>query len=200
MNWTELIHHYGWLAIVVGTFFEGEWAMLAAGIGVRAGWLSPWTVVFAGMGGTFASDMTCFWFGRLGGPALVRRWPGLWRRLTPVRELMERHQGLLIVGYQFVPGLCTVTPVAFGLSRIRASRFMALNAVGIVAWTALFSSGGYAAATVLLDGEGLWLLIPVLVGAVATIWGFRQFRRYLTAVRPAVPPIALPLPRPSLAA
>jgi membrane protein DedA with SNARE-associated domain len=195
MNWTELIHQYGWLAIAVGTFFEGEWAMLAAGIGVRAGWLSPWTVVLAGMGGTFASDMACFWFGRLGGPSLVRRWPGLWRRLAPVRELMERNQSWLIVGYQFVPGLCTVTPIAFGLSGIRAGRFMALNALGIAAWTGLFASGGYACATVLLDGHGLWLLVPALGGALAAAWGFRRIKRHLTRVRlplAVVPLSALP--------
>jgi membrane protein DedA with SNARE-associated domain len=193
MNWTELIHQYGWLAIAAGTFFEGEWAMLAAGIGVRAGWLSPWTVVLAGMGGTFASDMACFWFGRLGGPALVQRWPRLWQRLAPVRHLMERNQALLIVGYQFVPGLCTVTPIAFGLSRIRASRFMALNAIGIVAWTGLFASGGYACATVLLDGYGLWLLVPAAAGAIGAVWGYRRIARALSrraagaAVRPLLP-------------
>jgi membrane protein DedA with SNARE-associated domain len=142
------------------------------------------------MGGTFASDMACFWFGRLGGPALVQRCPKLWLRLAPVRHLMERNQALLIVGYQFVPGLCTVTPIAFGLSRIRAGRFMALNAVGIVAWTGLFASGGYACATVLLNGYGLWLL----VGAV---WGYRRIARRLSgrvgamaAARPLLPVVA----------
>lgn len=144
MNAAEVIHHYGYGAIAVGTFFEGEFIMLAAGIAACAGVLSLPLVIAAGMGGTFASDTVCFLLGRLAGERLQRWFPGLHLRLGRIFRLMERHDEKLLLGYQFVPGLCTVTPIAYGMSRISVLRFLALDLVGNACWTLAFAVGGYA--------------------------------------------------------
>jgi membrane protein DedA with SNARE-associated domain len=59
MDFTEFIRDYGYVAIVVGTFFEGELIMLAAGMAASAGLLSlPWAIA-AGIAGIFFSDTVC---------------------------------------------------------------------------------------------------------------------------------------------
>ena len=45
------------------------------------------------------------------GNRLVRWFPSLHVRLAVVFRMIERHDQKLILGFQFVPGLCTVTPV-----------------------------------------------------------------------------------------
>src|SRR5471032_1206343 len=118
MTASALVHEYGYCAVVVGTFFEGEMVMLAAGVAACAGLLSLPGVILAGMAGIFASDTFCFLLGRLAGERLKGWFPRLHARLGGIFRLIERHDEKLIVYFQFFPGLCTVTPVAFGMSQI----------------------------------------------------------------------------------
>lgn len=143
MNAASFVHDYGYYAVVAGTFFEGEMVMLAAGAAAGAGLLSLPAVIVAGMAGIFASDTFCFLLGRLAGERIKRWFPGLYGRLGGVFRLIERHEDKLIVYFQFFPGFCTVTPVAFGMTRISMARFMALDLLGNTFWTLVFSLGGY---------------------------------------------------------
>ena len=184
MNFAQLVHDYGYLAVFVGTFFEGELIMLAAGMAASAGLLDLSGVVLAGMAGIFASDTVCFLLGRLAGERLKRWFPGLHGRLGGVFRLIEKHDDKLIVYFQFFPGLCTITPVAFGLSRIPVGRFMALDLLGNALWTLVFSIGGFAFGAafgrfVAVAHEWLGLIAAVAVSAGAVLWWFyrRLFRR-----------------------
>lgn len=182
MNVPALIHGYGYVAIVVGTFFEGEGVMLAAGVAASAGLLSLPLVIAASMGGIFASDMFCFFLGRLAGHRLARWFPRLHARLGPVFGLVERHSEKLIVFYQFFPGLCAVTPVAFGMSGISALRFMTFDLLGNALWTIVFAIGGFYAASAVrsaiagLDGWATAIYAAVAV-IVVTVWFVRRERR-----------------------
>ena len=175
MNPTDLVRDYGYYAIVVGTFFEGELIMLAAGIAAAAGLLSLPGAILAGMAGVFASDTFCFLLGRFAGERIKGWFPRLHARLGGVFGLIERHQEKLIVFFQFFPGLCTVAPVAFGMSKISTWRFMALDFVGNACWTLVFSLGGYAFGAafehVVRDArEWQWLAAAVLAIAGLVVW------------------------------
>lgn len=168
MHAAEWIRDYGYYAIVAGTFFEGELVMLAAGMAACAAYLSLPAVIFAGMAGIFASDTFCFLLGRLGGERLRRWFPRLHARLGPVFRMIERHDEHLIIYFQFFPGLCAVTPVAFGMTRIPLLRFMAFDLLGNAFWTLVFSLGGYAFGTAferLVRGAHRWE--PVGCGLLA---------------------------------
>ena len=52
----------------------------------------------------------------------------------------------LIVFLQFVPGMCTITPLALGISSIRRARFILLNILGNFFWTATYLVFGHGAA------------------------------------------------------
>ena len=175
MSAAELLHDYGYYAVFVGTFFEGELIMLAAGMAACAGILTLPGIILAGMAGIFASDTFCFLLGRLAGRRLKGWFPRLHARMGGVFRLIERHDEKLIIYFQFFPGLCTVTPIAFGLSQISVARFMALDLVGNALWTLVFSLGGYAfgSAFVQLVGEAhQWtaLAMGVLAAAGLIAW------------------------------
>ena len=168
MNAAEFVHAFGYYAVVVGTFFEGELVMLAAGVAACAGVLSLPGVILAGMLGIFASDTFCFLLGRLAGDRIKRWFPRLHARLGGVFRLIESRGRILVVCFQFFPGLCTVTPVAFGMTAIPIARFMALDLVGNVVWTLVFSCGGYAFGTLferMVHDSYRWEL--GLIGALA---------------------------------
>ena len=140
---SEYFHAGAYLAIVVGTFFEGEMVMLAAGVAAGSGLLSLPLIIAAGMTGIFASDTLCFLIGRFAGSSLARWFPRAHARLDGIFRLIQRHDEKLLVFYQFVPGLCTITPVAFGMTRIPLGRFLLLDGLGNGIWTFGFACGGF---------------------------------------------------------
>lgn len=143
MEFAELVHDYGYYAVVVGTFFEGEIVIIAAGIAASAGILSLPAVILASMAGIFASDTSCFLFGRFAGGRIKSWFPALHARLDGIFRAIERHNDKILVFFQFLPGFCTVTPIAFGMTRISTARFMAFGFAGNALWTLVFTLGGY---------------------------------------------------------
>jgi membrane protein DedA with SNARE-associated domain len=184
VNAAEFIHRYGYYAVTVGTDIEGELVMVAAGMAAAAGILTLPGVILAAMVGIFASDTFCFFTGRLAGGWIKRRFPRFHTRLDRALKMIGRHEDRLIIFFQFFPGLCTVTPMAFGMSGISAARFMALDIVGNALWTLVFSIGGYAfgAAFGRVVHQAHWLELAgasVLILAVGGTWllGLRLGRR-----------------------
>jgi membrane protein DedA with SNARE-associated domain len=203
MHLVEMIHAYGYCAVVVGTFFEGELVMLAAGILVTAGMLTLPGVIIAGMVGIFGSDTVCFFLGRFAGDQIGRWFPGLFSRLSTVFNMIERHEQKMIVCYQFFPGFCAVTPVAFGMTSISATRFLALDLVGNALWTLTFSLGGYfcgAAFFRLVLDFHRWAPVIAAVLIVGAVAGFRYRRlrspKHNTQMTP-IPGWSAPLARTS---
>ena len=175
MNASDLVREYGYYAVIIGTFFEGELIMLAAGVAASAGVLNLPAVILAGMAGIFASDTFCFFLGRIAGERIKRWLPRLSTRLAGVFRVIERHEEKLIVYFQFFPGLCTVTPMAFGMTAISTPRFMMLDLIGNVFWTLVFSLGGYVFGSafehVVLNAERWRPLAYLAIGLVVTsLW------------------------------
>ena len=143
MDPARLIRTYGYWALVVGTFFEGEAVLAFGGYAAHEGTLSFPKVLLCGGMGVLCSDLFCFFLGRFAGQRVLRRFPGMETRVRGVLERVERHQNWLIVGFQFVPGTSTVTPIALGLTRVNGWRFLILDLVGVVLWTVVFALAGY---------------------------------------------------------
>jgi membrane protein DedA with SNARE-associated domain len=169
MDAADLIRHYGYIALFFGTFFEGEVMLSLGGAAASQGYLSLGLVMVAGAAGTVASDQTCFWGGRLFGRWFLGRFPRLKAGVDRVLALFDRWRDLLVMGFQFVPGSCTVVPFALGLSTMRSRRFVGLDLLSATLWASVFSIGGYvfgaAMRAVLKDLHHfeVWLVAGVVV-------------------------------------
>jgi membrane protein DedA with SNARE-associated domain len=75
----HLIQSYGYLAILIGTLFEGETILVLGGFAAHRGHLSLPVVVLVAFAGSLLGDQTMFWVGHIYGGALLRRWPSLQR-------------------------------------------------------------------------------------------------------------------------
>jgi len=60
-------------------------------------------------------------------------------------ELFARHGGRALVAAPFVPGLGAVAPPLAGMAGMAVSRFLLLDALGALVWSALFVGVGYVA-------------------------------------------------------
>lgn len=143
MTLESFIRDYGYLAVFVGTFLEGETILLMAGFAAQRGYLSlPEVIAVAFLGG-FAGDQLYFHLGRRHGSALLERFPSLRERTEAVRRLLYRFHAPLIPALRFVYGMRVIGPMALGMSAVPPRRFLALNLAGAALWAALVAAAGY---------------------------------------------------------
>ena len=175
MTLEYLISHYGYIALFIGVFLEGETVLIAAGFAARLGHLSLTWVILIAFAGSLAGDQFYFFLGRIKGKAFLQRRPRWQAKVKKVWALFERYRTLVILGFRFMYGLRSVTPFAFGLSAISGIRFFILNATGAAVWSVAVGFVGYlfgaVARVVLVDVRGYehWI-IPGVLCAGALVW------------------------------
>jgi len=139
----SLIYEYGYAAVLLGSFLEGETIVVLGGFAAHRGYLSLPGVIAAAFFGTLFGDQLYFFLGRRQGPAMLARRPSWEARIARVRELLRRHEVPLILGFRFLYGLRTVTPFALGMSGVPPLRFALLNVPAALAWSILIGTLGY---------------------------------------------------------
>jgi membrane protein DedA with SNARE-associated domain len=157
-----LIARYGLAAVFVGAGIEGEVAVITGGILAQSGVLSLWGVMIAASTGACLVDQLWFWMGRHFAHTQwverARRKPAFQRAL----RILERHLWLATLGFRFLYGMRTVTPIALSASRIRTHNFILLNVVSACIWGPIMAGIGYGFGQML----GPWLKGPraLLIG------------------------------------
>jgi membrane protein DedA with SNARE-associated domain len=143
MSLTDLVDRYGYVAIVVGTFVEGETILILGGFAAHQGYLAFHWVVLAAFAGSLSGDQLAYFVGRTYGERVLARFERLRRGVERATSLLRRHQTLLLLGFRFVYGIRNVTPLAAGVGRVPAPRFVMLNVAGALAWSSSVAAGGY---------------------------------------------------------
>jgi len=180
----QLITSYGYAALFIGTVLEGETILILAGFLAHRGYLTLPLVVGTALLGSFAGDQLFFYLGRSRGGAFLTRRPHWHPRAERVKRLLQRHPLLIVLGFRFVYGMRTVTPLVIGASGFPVSRFVLLNLLGAAIWSLLVGSAGYlfgqALELVLADLRRYELLLAGCVlaaGGIAWLWRFLHRRR-----------------------
>ena len=150
---TELIKNYGYLAILIGTFLEGETILILGGFAAHMGFLElPWVIASA-IAGSFSGDQLYYYIGRHFGRKIIAKRLSWQVGAQKVYKHLHRHQNLLILSFRFFYGLRNVTPFAVGAAHISRVRFFSLNLIGAIVWAFAFAYAGY------LFGEAFRLLL-----------------------------------------
>jgi len=140
---TELIRNYGYLAILIGTFLEGETILILGGFAAHMGFLElPWVIASA-FAGSFSGDQLYFYIGRHYGPKIIAKRLSWQEGAAKVYKHLHRHQNLLILSFRFFYGFRNVTPFAVGAAHVSRARFFTLNLIGAIIWAISFASAGY---------------------------------------------------------
>jgi membrane protein DedA with SNARE-associated domain len=144
-----LIESYGYIAVFVGAFLEGETLLALAGLAASRGYLDfLWVTAVAVVAG-FLGDQFFFLLGRHRGQALLRRFPRWQRRAQRFDALLARWHAPLIVALRFMYGFRILGPIMLGMGRCSAWKFVAWNFVGACLWAPLIAGLGYAFGAVL---------------------------------------------------
>lgn len=175
----QLVADYGYLAVFVGTFLEGETVLLAAAFAASHGLLAGPLVVVTAAGGAWAGHVFFFAVGRWKGRAWLFARRRLGRHARRADDVIVRHGWTSVFILQYLYGARIAGALLFGISSFTLPRFLFLQAVNCVTWAAVVTAAGYLlGATLELAAERLtWVSAAAVVLLAAALWLARRRAR-----------------------
>jgi Uncharacterized membrane-associated protein len=182
-SWFEsIIRDYGYWALLIGTFLEGETILIIAGLSAHLGLLQLPYVMLIAFIGSFAGDQLYYFIGYFKGRELLQKHLKWKRRVVRVNQHIERYHHFVILGFRFIYGMRITTPFVIGMSKnIKTTRFFILNAIGAIIWSVSVSAGGYFFGYA-LEGfikdvkhyERLAIIIVIIIGFI--LWIVHRYK------------------------
>ena len=138
-----LIDSYGYLAVLVGAFLEGETILALAGLAAYRGYLDFYTVVAIALVAGFAGDQFFFYLGRMQGSRILTKFPRARERAHRFDAMLARWHAPLIVCIRFMYGFRIIGPILLGMGRVPAWKFLVYNFIGAALWAPLVAGVGF---------------------------------------------------------
>jgi membrane protein DedA with SNARE-associated domain len=177
----QFLQDFGYFALFLGTFFEGETILVLAGFLAFRGYMDINLVVLVAFFGSYAGDQLWYFMGRRHGRKLLARKPRWQMMGDRALEHVRRHPDIWVLSFRFVYGLRTVMPVAIGLSGYPPRRYLLLNGIGAAIWALALGAAAYHFGAILEGLLGnvkkyeLWVLGGLLVLG-GCLWLRRRFK------------------------
>jgi len=173
----EFLHQYGYLALAIGTFLEGETAILVASSLVYTGIFGGVQTVLFAFFGSFVSDWLYFLIGRFNGTYFIDRRPRLKVMMEPAQRFFENHRVQILMSYRFLYGFRVILPIMIGLTGVRPFVFLLYSVVGGLLWATVVSTAGFLAGKIFhltpqsFEENGLYVILGfgtfgLLVGTI----------------------------------
>lgn len=148
MDIANLVQTYGYAAVALGCFLEGEAVLLAGSFAAYHGHLALPLVMAIAAVASFLGDVPYFFAGRRFGVRAMRRFSSLRCRRKQLHKLMHRHHVVLLLTLRFLYGMRIAGLLALGMSRMPAWRFLMLDFAGALIWSTIVCIAGYGAGNI----------------------------------------------------
>jgi membrane-associated protein len=180
MEWAQhFLDQYGYWAVFIWTFIEGESVFIAAAALAAAGLMQPWKVIVVAACGAFAGHLTFFALGRWRGIGLIRSVPFLDRHYHKANVILDKYAHWSIFIFQYLYGTRIVAAILFGCSSIGFWRFFLLQILNCITWSIVIYAVGHilgAAGMAIMDRFGLiGLLVAIGLAAVIGLTFYWRF-------------------------
>ena len=151
--------------LVITPFLPGNSLIFAAGAFCALGILDVKLLFVLMALAAIAGDTANYWIGRKVGPAVFTTRSRWFKKeyLDRTHAFFEKHGGISILLARFIPIIRTFVPFVAGIGQMRYGYFITYNVVGGIAWTALFSFGGYFFGNLAIVKEHFSLVIVAIV-------------------------------------
>ena len=170
-----LVDSYGYIAVAVGAFLEGETILALAGLASKRGYLDFTTVWMLAAVCGFFGDQFFFYLGRFQGTRILRRFPGLEIQAIRMDLMLRRWEAPVIVLIRFMYGFRIAGPVLLGMGRCRKGKFAFYNAIGALIWAPLVAGAGYLFGAAMehllhdLKQAELWAFVALVAGVAIAL-------------------------------
>jgi membrane protein DedA with SNARE-associated domain len=143
MSPESLLEQFGYLAVFIGTFLEGEAILVAAGFFAAREHLDILLVTIVAFAGAYSGHLFWFWLGRAHGVRLLDRFPRMKRHMGRGLRVFERYGVAAILMTQWLYGLRITCAVVIGMSRISIFRFLFYQALSCAIWVTTIIAAGF---------------------------------------------------------
>jgi membrane protein DedA with SNARE-associated domain len=176
-----LLQKFGYLAVFVGTFLEGETILVLAGFFAERGYLHLVGVVLCAFGGAYVGHVFWFWLGRTQGVKMLDRFPRMKRHFGKGIRIFERYGAPAIFITQWLYGLRITCAVIIGISKISTIKFLVYEAITCIVWAIIIASAGYVFGTAVerilgraahIERYGLIVLLVIGLG----VWLYHRWK------------------------
>jgi membrane protein DedA with SNARE-associated domain len=145
MDIAHYLHQYGYLAIALGSFLEGEVVLLAGSFAASQGHFQLKLVFLIAALASFLGDLPYFFAGRRYGASIMARYPSIGQRRDRLDRLLHRHHLPLVLSLRFLYGVRIAGLLTLGMSTLPAFRFLCLDFIGALIWSLAICTAGYGA-------------------------------------------------------
>jgi len=179
----SLIQDYGYWAVLIGTFLEGETIVVLGGIAAQQEHLNLRLVMLCAFCGSYAGDQLAFTVGRFWGTKILARKPKWKERSDELFRKSPRFLNFWMVAFRFFYGLRNPTPWILGAGGVSYKKFLILNGIGAAIWAVALSYGGYAFGVLIesfmgkMRAASVILLFIVIVVVIVVVWKVLANRR-----------------------
>ena len=142
---TRLLPKYGYLAILVAAFWEGEIVLIAAGALCGSGYLD-WrlTILAAAIGGS-AGDQMYFYAAHERAARLIKKSKRLSKWYPKISKFVLRHSTVAVLLSRFAAGLRITIPLVCATVGMPAKKYSTLSLISGFAWASFWVAVSYQA-------------------------------------------------------
>jgi len=189
MEWAQqFVEQYGYWAVFIWTFIEGETVFIVAAALAAAGVLETWKVIVVAACGAFIGHLFFFSLGRWRGKKIIHAVPMLRRHVPKANIILNKYAHWSIFIFQYLYGTRLAAAILFGCSSINFWRFFFLQIINCITWAIVIYTVGHflgLAAMSVLHQFGIWGLV-IAIGIAAIIaaiiywrYGHHHVKRHL---------------------
>ncbi|MBI5119957.1 MAG: DedA family protein [Rhodospirillales bacterium] len=144
-SFLDSYHYLLYVVVVVWTFLEGETFIIVLGYLAQEGAynIDIWKVMLFALLGSFIGDQFYFYIGRIYGQPLLKRWPGMEKKIAWAFHMVRDHQTIFILTFRFIYGVRNISPFVIGMSGVSKLKYFILNLIAATVWANAFAWGGY---------------------------------------------------------
>lgn len=139
----QLLNDFGYLALFIGTFLEGETILVLAGITAAHKYLDIKIVILVAFIGSYCGDQLWYFLGRRYGISLLQKRPKWQKSADKALVYLRKNPDLWVLTFRFMYGLRTIMPVAIGISGYPPKRYILLNGIGAIIWSIVLGGAAY---------------------------------------------------------
>jgi len=141
----RLLPKYGYLAILLAAFWEGEVVLIAAGTLCGKGYLNwKWTILFAAIGGS-AGDQIYFYAAHERAARLIKKSRRLSKWYPKISRFVLRHSTIGVLFPRFAAGFRISIPLVCATAGMPAKKYSVLSLTSGFLWASFWVAVSYQA-------------------------------------------------------
>lgn len=174
----------GYFILFLGSLVEGESIVLTAGFFAYKGYLTLPNIIAVSFTATLLADQVLFYVGRAYGPQLLVKYPKLQPKADRIFNLLHKYNVIFILGFRFVYGIRTASPLVIGAAGVSIMRYTLLNFIAAVIWSVLSCTAGYLLGYFFADTIDVVIQKAIryqeifVISVIALIAGFFFYKRF----------------------